>query len=155
MRKDQGYPTLSPQMNTGTLPPHHGAPWAEHSLVPCACGPRRGQASQRWDDHGVALPAHGLQAGPDQVPGLGLGHSLCGSSGLMDCSTDLGWEGGERLRLQPEPCPSSPCPSISRDAGLARAARRDTSCSRPPPPPTPMPVLPQGQGSWPRYRGLL
>lgn len=36
-------------------------------------------------------------AGPDQVPGLGLGHSLCGSTGLMDCSTDLEWEGQKRL----------------------------------------------------------
>lgn len=39
-------------------------------------------------------------AGPDQVPGCGLGHSLCGSSGLMDCSIGLELEGEEKLSRQ-------------------------------------------------------
>lgn len=33
--------------------------------------------------------AWGPRVGFNEIPGLGLGHSLCGSAGLIDCSTDL------------------------------------------------------------------
>lgn len=94
----------------------------------------------------------GAPAGPDWLPGLGLGHSVCGSAGLMDCSTGLELEGGVRLSGQEAtglaPSLSSPPPAISCSAvpPPQRRAWPSTSCGPPTPPPLLCSPAPKGQG---------
>lgn len=96
----------------------------------------------------------GPWAGLNQVPGFGLGHSLCGSSGLVDCSTDLEL-GRERLNRQEARHLALPCSSRTQypPQCLPRGGSgqngpvlsTDASCSLFTPPP-PVSTFSKGEG---------